>query len=320
MSSEQAIAAIGSQEPDDYRLEPGTHAQRLRPEAGPLRRVLARPEIAGIIARFEAADRAAIRWQGFYRWLSQVAFVSRFLVITIGALLLLRYVQAPVGWQASAGWLPSLGLGVEYSLIALSFLATLVLAFLQPFEKWMLQRAVAENARNDLFDRVYALSEQPCAGELPLLPLQLEYFRRYQLAVEKLFYRRRGEQHARAAGGTAMWRWFTVALLALAAIPAALGILATWWPDHLPAALAPVAALSGEDATHTVILVLGIVATALAGLVSAISLSNLNHHFASRYEANADNLDFLAEKYLAEARKAAADGDRDTVADFVALV
>jgi len=320
MSGEQAIAAIGSQEPDDYRLELDTHALRLKPEAGPLRRVLERPEIAHIIERFETADRAAIRWQRIYRWLSKLAFFSRFLAITVGALLLLRYVQAPVGWQASAGWLPSLGLGVEYSLIALSFLATLVLAIVQPFEKWMQHRGFAENARIDLFDRVLALGEEPRAGELPLLPLQLEYFRRYQLAVQRLFYRTRGAQHARAAGQTAVWRWITVALLALAAIPATLGMLATWWPNYVPAALAPVAALSREDATHTVILVLGIVATALAGLVSAISLSNLNHHFASRYEANADNLDFLGEKYLVEARKAAADGDRDAVADFVGLV
>ena len=167
MSGEQAIAAIGSQEPDDYRLEPDTHALRLKPEAGPLRRVLKRPEIAHIIERFETADRAAIRWQQIYWWLSKLAFFSRFLAITVGALLLLRYLQAPVGWQASAGWLPSLGLGVEYSLIALSFLATLVLTIVQPFEKWMHQRGFAENARIDLFDRVLGSSRSRAPGSCP---------------------------------------------------------------------------------------------------------------------------------------------------------
>jgi hypothetical protein len=62
------------------------------------------------------------------------------------------------------------------------------------FERWKARRAEAELARLRYFEivtRERELSE-------PLL--QLEYFRRYQLDVQRAYYRKRGRDHEREAG------------------------------------------------------------------------------------------------------------------------
>jgi len=310
----EAIAAIGAERPSDWRLEARGHAARLPPAAGALRRVLEGPEMAKLIATYEAADRAAGRAQATYRRWSRAAYLCRFLAISIGAVALLQLVGA------MPKWLAGIGLGVEYGLIALSLVFAVLLSLRLPFEQWMEHRARAETARIDYFNRVCEAEEPSGPGELPLLPLQLEYFRRYHLDVQRLFYRERGLEHARGAGHTRAWRLATVALVVVAAIPASLGFLGAWAQPLLPPALARAAELVRGEVVHTLLLVLGIVATALADLVSAVSLVSLDQRNAARYLKNADNLDFLAGDYLEDARAAAAAGDARKVDDFISLV
>lgn len=311
--TQQAIAAIGTDAPTDWKLEPRTHAARLLPEAGALRRVLERPEIAEFIAGYETSNPAAGGWQKIYRRWSRLAFVCRFGAIAVGAIALLFV----AGTIAGPGL--TLALTVEYALIVGSLVASFILAIRKPFEKWMQARGQAENARLDIFKFATEAEEAPRAGELPLLPLQLEYFRRYQLDVQRLYYRGRGAEHAKGARKIRLARWLATGLVAFAAVPAGLGLLATWAPPLLPAALIPAADIARSHGMHTVLLVLGIITSALADMVAALSLANLDLRNSVRYLSNADNLDALREKYLDAARAAAADGNKDKVADFIEL-
>ena len=311
--TQQALAAIGTDAPTDWKLEPRAHAARLPPEAGALRRVLERPEIAELIAAYERSDPAAGRWQKIYRRWSRLAFACRFGAIAVGAIALLFV----AGTIAGPGL--TLALSVEYALIVGSLVASFILAIRKPFEKWMQARGQAENARLDMFKFATEAEEAPRADELPLLPLQLEYFRRYQLDVQRLYYHERGKEHANGALKIKAARWLATGLVAFAAIPAGLGLLATWTPSLLPAALVPAAELARSHGMHTLLLALGIITSALADLVAALSLANLDLRNSVRYLSNAKNLDFLSEEYLKTARTAAAAGDKNKVADFIEL-
>jgi len=309
----QAIDAIGAKLPTDWILEPKTHAKGLPASADALRRVLERPEIAGFIAAYEAADPAAGRWQKIHKRWSRLAFACRFGAITVGAVALL-YVAGAI-----AGSGLTLALTLEYALIIASLVASFMLTVRKPFEKWMQERGKAENARLDMFKLATEAEETPRADELPLLPLQLEYFRRYQLDVQRFYYRQRGTEHANGARKIKVTRLIATGVVALAAVPACLGLLAAWAPSLLPAALVPAADLSRSHEMHIALLVLGIITSALAELVVALSLADLDLRNSIRYLSNADNLDVLREKYLDDARAAAAAGDKDKVADFIEL-
>jgi hypothetical protein len=313
-ASVEAIRAVGSEHESDWKLEPFTHAARLPPEAGALKRILTRPEIAAIMERFSTADRAAIKAQKNYLTWTKIAFLCRFLSIACGTAALLDIATIlPEG-------IASLGLGLQYTFIAGALVIGLVLGFRQPFEVWMGKRAAAENERLDLFGKVMSAEEPSQAGELPLLPLQLEYFRRYLLDEQRRYYRGRGDEHARAAGKTKQWQWTAVGLTALAIIPASLGFLGLFPDLPVPPFIKDLAISADTEKGHVLMLTLGIIASALGDLAASLSLANLDRRNAARYHSNADNLDFLAEKYLSEARDAAAAGDRPRTQDFIDLV
>src|SRR5258708_28473763 len=92
---------------------------------------------------------------------------------------------------------------IQYVRFSERVLAFLHLVRSRPFDLWMKARERAEIARISLFDQVMNTddpSSQP--DELPLPPLKLEHFRRYQLDVQRRYYAARGLQHAQPAGQT----------------------------------------------------------------------------------------------------------------------
>ena len=88
----------------------------------------------------------------------------------------------------------------------------------------MKERAIAELARVKLFNDLMEANEEPRNGELPLLPLKLEYFRRYQFDVQRRYYSGRADEHARAAGQGKGWQRTSLALSYVAAIVAGLAV------------------------------------------------------------------------------------------------
>src|SRR5262249_14022946 len=147
-------------------------------------------------------------------------------------------------------------------------------------------------------------------GELPLLPLSLEYFRRYQLDVQLRYYRGRGEQHARAAGRAKGWQLFS---LVLAGIAAAVATLAAtkFFIDFAPAPEWVRATSQDIQAllppwTNKAILAIGIVSSTLFGASISRSLMDLDERNASRYLTTAKNLEDLTDAGLETARADAA--------------
>jgi hypothetical protein len=203
-----------------------------------------------------------------------------------------------------------------------AFAAARLLIHARLFDLWMKQRAAAEIARINLFDRIVQLDEPSAPDELPLWPLKVEYFRRYQLDVQRRYYRGRGTEHA-----AAIWRNNRLMRLGVlvTAAAVALGIFAGL---HLAATLGmPIPqvisawseAIAGQE-LQRVLLALGVLSSSLYGLGTARSLMDLDERNASRYLVTAENLDFLAEAKLAAARQSAADDSAGPVLAFISDV
>lgn len=311
--TERAIAAIGHDESADWQLSPKHHAECLPPVAGALKRVLERADLMELNAKYQEADASAKKLQARYKRIGRLGLYAATLATLVGALFLFPFeslLVKPV--RSTAQVLQVVGL-------VSAFFAARYLAFAKPFNAWMQKRAEAEIARVELFNRIVHADEALHGEEIPLLPLKLEYFRRYQLDVEQRYYRGRGQQHANAS-----WRnnrllnvstLITVAVVFLAIL---LGIntLESWQftpPDWL---LVFSHYLTGPE-TNRVMLALGVIASALYGLGISRSLMDLDERNASRYATTAKNLEFLAETKLAAAREAAASNEAQTVYNFV---
>jgi hypothetical protein len=315
--SEQARAAVGADNPDsDWKLSPHAHAAALPPAAAALRRVLEHSELRTIIKEFEIADADAVTAQHRYKRIALLRLYTGVIATIIGATFLIPFATSII---AAARDVPA---ALQYGCLFVTFFAGLWLARAAPFDDWMKARARAEIARISLFDKMMDSEDaSPQPGELPLLPLKLEYFRRYQLDVQRRYYAGRGKQHAHAAGWTRRWQVFSTALSGLAAIVAVaaglrvvidLGLPLPHWVIALNDVIEP----QLPAWTSKAILALGIIASTLFGASVTRSLMDLDERNASRYLTTAANLDYLAKEKLARIREQAAAGSPEPVRAF----
>jgi hypothetical protein len=313
----KALAAIGADDPSsDWRLAPEAHAARLPAEAGALRRVLEQSSVQDTIAEFQIADTKAVVAQGRYKRAGRIRLYTGIAATIIGATFILPLDE----WFGLVDH--TIPAAVQYVCLTASFISATYLTGWQPFDVWMKARAAAEIARIRLFNQVLEAQESSPPGELPLLPLQLEYFRRYQLDVQQRYYEGRGQQHARAAGQTRRWQILSYGLSGLAAaiaMVAALKTVVDYWtsaPDWLRI-IADAVLVHLPHGTNKAVLAIGVIASALFGGSISRSLMDLDERNASRYLTTAANLRFRSETELLKAREDAAAGAVDQVTSFV---
>jgi len=105
---------------------------------------------------------------------------------------------------------------------------------------WRSARAAAEVLRRQYFEKITSSVDGAGASPIPLLLLQFEYFRRYELDVQIQFYTKRAGEHKRDANNWIALRSYSVALAAICTGVAGLA------PAFVPiAALASVATALG---------------------------------------------------------------------------
>lgn len=315
MSQSQAQIAIGQDDSaSDWRLRPEHYAQHLPAEAGALKRVLERDEIKHIIDRFRAADSKAVTAQARYKRVGRLGLYAATIATITGALFLLPFEPWLHGLPAEIASI------VQVVGLIVAFVASRYLASAGPFDAWMKNRAEAEIARVGLFDAVTEANEPLREGEIALLPLALEYFRRYQLDMQRRYYKGRAAQHQSANWRNNQWlragMIFTAASVILGVLLAIriasdLGAPVPPWMLILPPDLA------GAAGPNRISLALGVVASALYGLGVARSLMDLDERNASRFATTSENLEYLAETRLDATRAAAEAGDAAAVRTFV---
>lgn len=316
----RAIEAIGPDDPEhDGTFNPIERARDLPDAAGPLRRVLERADVRGIMEEFGRDDARATAAQKTYKRVAHAGLCLATFATVVGSLFLLPVEE----WFGSSSRI--IGLVLQFSALAGAVAASRFLYWRKPFDTWMKARGKAEIARIGLFNTLIGAEEPQTGNEIALLPLKLEYFRRYQLGVQCRYYSGQGEKHQKSAGATRVWKFMSIVVTVAAGLIIALGLipLLASWGVPLPGWISDVGVSSrylSPEWSERALLAAGAISSAFYSFAASRSLINLDERNASRYRTNAENLKFLAETGLADARNAAAEGRVEDVFAFVSSV
>jgi hypothetical protein len=295
-----ATEAIGEYQPQDWHLDPHSHAQRMAREAGPLQRILQDSCVRVILEQYEAGDAKAGEYQAKHKHYGLGEIYLGSAAAIIGAIIL--YLASGDGGEPDLS--RSVLLLAQGFCLAGAIALKYKLGHSAIYRQWQQQRTRAETTRIELFETVCGLAGYPvpptvAENELPLLPLQLEYFLRYQLQVQLNYYHERGRQHAEAAR-----RFVNIGtgITFLAAVAVSLAGLSTELGDWVSSSA-----------------IVGLVAPILLATQSSLSRLNQDEHNAARYAITHGHLLNLKKKSDSVRRAAAAD-NQDEVFRFIRSV
>src|SRR5215469_4057823 len=292
---EAAKTTIGAGEKDDYSLTLTTHAASLEVKAPVLCKILRGSRLKTSATEFERKDLEAKKAQSVFKKVAGKANWAVFVTSCLSAALLVV-----VAFDSKA---QALFVTLGCCGIVAGALGTLWLFEVRQgdlFQTWMNRRARAEAERLSYFELATQAGEDSQGSGMPLSLLQLEYYRRYQLEVQRRYYLQRSQDHKRAADG----------MLTLSAYAAGLGALAIGFAGILGGVLGPKwACLAG----------LATVASALSTFASTKEALSQDRRNEELYSKTNDALAELEGK-LDEVRDAAAKGDRESLKQFVAAV
>ena len=290
-----AAAAIGAGQGDDFGLTPTKHAEAIDAKAAALSGILRGSQLSNAAGQYEEKDLAAIEAETAFKSVATRANWAVFLTTCLSAALLIVSPLVP-----DSNWLlVTLGCcGILTGALGAMWLFKIRQGNL--LEAWMTGRARAEAERLKYFELATQAVENPESSRIPLPLLQLEYFRRYQLDVQRAYYKQRRRDHKQAADR----------LLTLSAFAVGLSALATGFAGILGGALnSKWASLAG----------LATIASALSAFASTREALSQDRRNEELYGKTRDALADLSAK-LDEVRAAAAKGDREPLRQFVAAV
>jgi hypothetical protein len=294
MTPDEAAKLIGEQPRGDYALDLAAHAERYKDIAA-LATLLCSTRLRVIREQYERANAEAAAAQTLYKtnmWRANAAVLA---AASLSALMMAAQIVTPK--LEIPGLVPALGI-----LSALSGAAATMWLFRvsqgNMLDAWMQRRAEAETQRLSYF----AVVAQPDAADPPdtgLDLLRLEYFRRYQLDVEKNFYQFRGVAHRVAADKTLNLGSYAVLLSAAASL--------------LTAGLGAVYGIA------TALGVVGVFGASLSSYANSREALSQDRRNAEHYERIRIALAGL-ETRLDQVRTAVAAGNRQALTEFASAV
>jgi hypothetical protein len=291
MTITDAQTIIGDQDPNDWQLKPTDPPIALKDKAPQLWERLQDAQVVGSARRYQKADEAAGTAQTTFKTTAHKANWAVLLVALFGAL---TTAAGVFGEHAKPAVIACGLLGGLFGAMAAMWLARIKQGNL--LAEWMTNRAKAETARIEYFDRATAVR----AGDDPdLALLQLEYFRRYQLQVQLNYYDGRGKQHKQADQRTITW--------STRAMAAASG------------GNAFAAILSSRSLLFSSLGSVGVIATACGAYLTNRSATSQDGRNAERYARTSDTLSRIQDR-LDDVRKAVVGKQMDVLATFVKAV
>jgi len=187
---------IGESRDNDYVISPQSHQTIYKDKSTELSEILGSSKLESIARRYEENDEIAMKaQQEFTKVFNRANRLVLMTAIVISAILAIG-ILAQETEQSHVNYILG-GLGAVSILsgaVATKDLHTMKNGHL--LENWMEKRANAETARLEYFENL--VNETPQSqesgntyGDL----LKLEYFRRYQLSVQLVYYRERSKDH-----------------------------------------------------------------------------------------------------------------------------
>jgi SMODS and SLOG-associating 2TM effector domain 1 len=288
-----AVDALGTAGPDDWKVQPTSHAKELEARVPALAAIVRGSEPRTLAEQFEEDDKQALESQAkFKRTANRANWAVLFTAVFSAALLVSALSIKDAKGSPNKRVLAVFGVcGVITG--ALGSMWVYQTREGRLLDDWKSARAAAEALRWQYFEKVTSLESLNAESAIPLPLLQFEYFRRYELDVQIKFYAKRAKEHKHDAD---YWMKLSSYSVALASISAG---------------------LAGLDPAWVAVAALGSVATALGSFASTSDSVNQSRTNAEIYSKTKDALGQLQGK-LDEVRAAAAAGERDPIKQFVA--
>lgn len=301
---QQTLSAIGKAENQDYILDPASHAELYEKSLPELAATLKGSNLAVEVDEYKRFDQQAIEAQKRYKKYSYWARVSTFvtaifssaLLMSTSALLLFdlepevadKIQRIGVSFFSLGGLL--LGAG-----------ATIVINWIRNgnlLEDWMKARSNAEEHRLGYFDQVANLGKNETSS---LALAKLEYFRRYQLEIQKNYYEVKSTQLKNRGRNALLWVTISAGIVAVLN-----GLAGAFGADP-------------ESSGWTSLAGLALMVQAYSLMLNTRELSEQNQRNASRYENTRRILARLYGK-LDEVRSEIIAGQLDILPKFVEAV
>jgi len=264
-------AVIGSNGLKDDAIVPTEHADLYAESAPELSAILGSTAVATAAESYEQFDTKAGERQTRFKTAANRANVLVLGTAFCGAIVVTAGVLRDIlGLEAAQ----ALAIGFAIAALVVGAGASAYLYGAKGGDyltKWMRSRAEAEAWRTRYFEAVTAPDDadgQPYPTGLLLLKLQ--YFVRYQLNVQLLYYDKRGTEHERSAARSLRFAAFAIALSAI--ITGLAGMLSTAYLEFV--------ALGG----------IGVIASALTAFASTRESINQDQRNAERYERTFETL------------------------------
>jgi hypothetical protein len=297
------MIAVPQDKQSDLRDALDNHFRKFA--TSPLREVIASPDIQGRLAKFDAADAAALAEQRSYRRFGRFALWAMMVGTLLGAFALL-----PIRLDDR----PRLVLQVLQGLAMILMVGALVwIGLRKPVGQWMRARAEAERLRADVFRAIARAG----VGDRQLLAPALACFIDAHLDWQLGFFRKRGPQHRKAASQVAPFKIVGHVLLLAALLLGFAGLVKaaadlgwSWEPLTSVARRLPFENLGSWQ------LGLGVMASSVLAFASARSFMDQDDRNAACYALAADELATIKREELSKAEAAAAAGN---VADVLAF-
>ncbi len=291
--------SIGDNAQDDYILQPENHAQLYEEKLPELAKLLQNSTVQHLAGEYKQQDREAIVFQKKFKSYSAYARLFTFLAATFSATLIMSGTLTGIEYvQDNFPKLPQIILTVSTILTiifsGISSIFIMIIKNLKLLEKWMKNRAVAEEIRLHYFQKLVDLYHQQPGPELGVA--LLEYFRRYQLDMQIAYYKKRADELSRKSSNA----------IAIIAILSGLVIIINGMTGFLGLDWAFLAALA-------------IIVQAYSSAVSNRELSDQNERNAERYEGLRRELALIKSR-IDTVRQGIAQGNHEVLGKFVKAV
>jgi hypothetical protein len=296
---QKAIDLIGENQKDDYRISPTEHSAEFGVKYPGIKTVLSSATVKVAAERYKAEDTEACDAQKAFNLIFNRANISVLLTSMFITLILAGGILLP-GPSNMKDWIL---IGLSILSILIGGVATKDLFILRQgklLESWMLKRTSAEKSRLDYFESIVnaTITDNEMNGIHPGL-VKLEYFRRFQLDVQRAYYRKRGADHRKSSLRTLSWSGWAAA--GLAVVGGLTGILVS------------------QDSLFSAIAALGIFFTGFSNYAMTKGSIYQDQRIADTYEKTARVLDGLYTR-IDDVRKAVFLGGDKPLASYVKAV